>query len=113
MTDKESAIAVLNESSEAAEFLEMTLRFQGRDEEAEAIGNRREQLMRKIEAMLAQAMGDWLQASEGLVAAMADANRQVQAEIAEIKKGAKTAEQVVKAAGKLDQVIERATELLA
>jgi phosphomevalonate kinase len=108
----EDTIGTLGESIDTAEALEMTLRFQGKEAEADEIGKKRELLLQRNEELLALAMTDWLKDVQVLNVEMEEANRQVRNAIKEIEKGVKTAGQVVKAAKKLDRVIEKVTEFL-
>ncbi|MCK4621537.1 MAG: hypothetical protein KAT62_04900 [Desulfuromonadales bacterium] len=112
MSIKEKTLATLNESSDLAEFLEMTLRFQGKDEEADKIAGKREEILRKTEDLLALAMSDWLDNAQDIHVAMDEAKKQVQNAIKDIEKDVKVTQRVVKATEKLDNIIEKAAQLL-
>lgn len=113
MTTKDKTIATLSASSDAAEKLALRLRFQGKDDEADAVAEKGEVIDRQVEDLLALAMGDWIKDSEAILAEMVEANKEIEVAIKDIAKDVKVAEKVVKATKSLDKIIKKATQLLS
>jgi hypothetical protein len=111
--NKKQLLKELKAASDAAEDMEFSLRVRGEDAKAEATAQQRRRLIDQREKLLAKIMVEWPESVKDLGEEIAATNLELKEVVKEIKKNVKMAENVVKAAGKLDKIIEKATEFVA
>lgn len=110
--DKEALIDALLESKRKGFRLEISLRFQGKNAEADKVKAKTRKLSRTMDNLLSQAMQSWLGNATVLRQTMTKTNANLQASIRDIKKKIEVAENIVKAIGYLDDAIKLAAKLL-
>ncbi len=110
--DKEALIDALLESKRKGLRLEIRLRFQGKNSEADKVGAKTRKLSRRMDNLIAQAMQSWLGNATVLRQTMTKTNANLQASIRDIKRNIKVAANIVKATGYLDDAIKVAAKLL-
>lgn len=92
--------------------LVLTLRFQGRTQEARRVEARAKKLSKHIDKLMAAAMDDWLGSATQLKLRLARSNNRIQYSLREIQKKKDVAANVVKIIGHLDDVIQLAADLV-
>lgn len=89
-----------------AQRLFVSLRFQGRDKEADEVETRVREITERLDILLAGAMTSW----EGLAAAMVTGlrtlNHKLAEDVARVRSRATHAEDVATALGRLDEALE-------
>ena len=112
-TEKEKVVDSLMAARRQGQITEITLRFQGRTDEAEKVwqGNRR--LSTEIDILIGQMMDEWLSKAEQAIKGLAEANSKLETAVAEIKKQINIAENVVKVLGLLDDAVAIAKKVAA
>jgi hypothetical protein len=98
-------------SKQEAHVAEISLRFKGKGDEADKFARDATKLSDKIDMLLAQVMDDWLGDSETVIQGIKKANTSLQQSVQNIKQGVKTAENVAKAIGFIDDLIAIATQI--
>lgn len=89
-----------------AQKLALILKFAGQAAKAKEVEERNARLSKKIDILLAKAMRDWNTSAATHIEGIKAANAKLQANIADIKKKIRVAQNVVKALGHLDKAIE-------
>ena len=109
---KEAVIQRLLVTKQRANTLEVRLLLAGKSEEAGKVAKRSKALTRQIEKLLGQVMDEWAGESTKIIADLKTANAGLQTSITNIKKNVKTAENIVKAVGLIDDAIVIARGLI-
>ena len=105
---KKAILAELRRSRTKADELEQELIMQGEDEEAEKVRRANKRLVRRIDALVAVMMRDWLGQSATLQADLRRRNARLQGCIRDVQKKLKVAENVVRATGLIDEAAKLA-----
>lgn len=89
-----------------AQRLFVSLRFQGRDTEADQVEKRVRDLTERIDALLATAMKSWEGHARATVAELQKLNHHLAEDVARVRRSAARTEEVAAAIGKLDEALE-------
>lgn len=108
---KQEVIQRLLIGKQKAHILETSLRFKGEGEEADKVAQKANELSNQIDILLAQVLGDWLGQTDAIVQEVKIANSSLQQSIRKIRQGVKSAQNLVKAIGFLDDLIATATQI--
>jgi hypothetical protein len=111
--NKEALYDSLDESKRKGQRLEIRLRFQGKNEDADQVKAKTDELSQQLDDLLAGIMENWSGNAKALITATKDTNKRLQASIRDIKNKIKIGENLVKALGYLDDAIKVAKKLLA
>lgn len=103
---KEDIIDRLLISHSKAQKLAITLKFAGEAAKAREIEEKKAQLSKKIDTLIAKAMRDWNTSAATHVEGIKAANTKLQASIKDIKKKIRVAQNIAKALDHLDDAIE-------
>jgi hypothetical protein len=109
--NKQEVITRLLIGKQKAHKLETSLRFKGKGEEADKVAQKASELSNQIDTLLAQVLEDWLGQTDAIIQEVKTANTALQQSIRKIQQGVKTAENLVKALGFLDDLIATATQI--
>ena len=110
--NKEAIVDALIQAKRKAQRLALTLRFQGRAEDAKKVEKKIRTLAARIDDLITQSMESWVGNAQGLLDRMRKTNTALQASLRDIKKKKDVANKVVKALGRLDDVIDVAKGVL-
>jgi hypothetical protein len=109
--NKQEVIQRLLVGKQKAHILETSLRFEGKGEEADKVALKASDLSNQIDTLLAQVLEEWLGQTDAIIQAVKTANTALQQSIRKIQQGVKTAENLVKAIGLLDDLIATASQI--
>ena len=112
-SDKREIIRLLLVMKQRAHDLEISLRFKGQNGEADQIAQNTKKLSDKIDILLGQVMVDWLSEAATILQEINQANNSLQSSIQEIQDGVRTAQNVVKAIGYIDDAVAIAAKVAA
>jgi hypothetical protein len=111
--DKEKLVESLTEARRSGQKLEVTLRLQGKPDDADKVQKKNKALSDQIDVLIGKLMDDWVATADPLVSRVRKGSAQVQAAINDIKQKVDVAQNVVKALGALDDAIAVAKTALA
>ena len=103
--DKEKVLESLMAAHRQGQITEVSLRLQGKPDEAEKIWQGNSRLSTEIDILIGQMMDEWLGDADRAIKGLADANTKLEAAAAEIKKQINIAQNVVKVIGLLDDAV--------
>ncbi len=109
--EKLKTLNALVSSHNKALKLEFALMLQNEDYSALQEANNR--LAKTIDAFRGKLHDEWVESAEAIRKDISAANRRLQEAIKEIEKKIKTAQNVVKAIGYIDRIVESASKVLA
>ncbi len=110
--DKAAIIDQLENARTKASRLIISLRFAGKVAEANKVKQKVRTLGGKIDDLLAKSMKTWSGNGKMIIQNMKKANQSLQSDITEIKKKKDMANKIIKALGRLDDVIDSAKDVL-
>ena len=111
--DKEKVVESLSAIRRSGQKLEIALRFQQKQAEAEDVQKKNKVLSDQIDLLIGKLMDEWVGTADAIVERLNKGSAQVQAAINEIKKDIDIAKNVVKGLGALDEAIGVAKTVLA
>ena len=111
--DKQDVISRLLVINQKAHILATSLRFKGQDEEAEKVTQKAKELSEQIDHLLGQVMDEWLGQAESIRQEIQKANASLQASIRQIGNEVNILQNVVRAIGFIDDVIQIASRIAA
>jgi hypothetical protein len=112
-TDKEKVIEFLMAARRQAQLAEVSLRFQGKPDEAEKIWERNTRLSAEIDILIGRIMEEWLAAADRVIKKLTAINAKLETTIADIKRKIDVAQNVVKVVGFLDDAVGIAKKIIA
>lgn len=112
-TEKEKVVESLMTARRQGQTTEITLRFQGKTDEAEKVWQSNSRLSAEIDILIGQMMDEWLGNAERAIKKVTAANAKLEAAVAEIKKQMNVAQNVVKIIGLLDDAVAIAKKVAA
>lgn len=112
-SEKEKVLGSLMNAHRQGQLAEVSLRLQGKPDEADKIKPGNTRLSGEIDTLIGQMMDEWLGDADRTVKELTAANAKLEAAAAEIKKQINVAENVVKALGLLDDVVAIAKKAIA
>ena len=102
---KEEIIQGLLVTKQKAHALEVRLLLKGKQKDGKKVARKSKALSRKIDILLGQVMDEWQGQGNKIIKDIKSANADLQRSIAEIKRNVKTAQNIVKAIGLIDDAI--------
>ena len=111
-TDKEKVLESLMAARRQGQLAELSLRFQGKSDEAEKIWEGTTRLSTEIDILIGRMMEDWLGAAHRAIRDLTVANDKIDAAVADIKRQIQIAQNVVKVIGFLDDAVAIAKKAL-
>ena len=99
-------------AKEKVHALEFELLLQGRDDDAAMVREAGNRVSDEIDRLLKQIMEEWLGEAKDVELELRAKNRSLQASISEIRKKVRTAQNVVKALGYVDDIVAIGAKLL-
>lgn len=112
-TEKEKVLESLMSAHSQGQLAEVSLRLQGKPDEADKLKPGNTRLSTEIDTLIGQMMDEWLGDAERAIKGLAKANTMLEAAIAEIKKQINVAQNVVKIIGLLDDAVAIAKKVAA
>jgi hypothetical protein len=112
-TEKEKVLESLMGTHRQGQISEVSLRLQGKPDEADKIKPGNTRLSGEIDILIGQMMDEWLGDAERAIKGLAKVNAKLEAAVAEIKKQINTAQNVVKVLGLLDEAVAIAKKVAA
>lgn len=109
--DKPRPVLLLLEQKQTAGNLIFQLRLKGKNDEAEKLQQKCDELQDQIDELLKKSMQDWLDQAQKLQGDLQDAVKGLKKSVAEIKKNVQTAQNITKAIGFVDDAIRIAGKL--
>lgn len=106
MTKKQEIIQQLLASKTKAYQVEVKLLLKQKPNEANDVKNHGKELSRRIDALIADTMSDWIGNADKLISDVKLTNKKVQRSINDINKDVNVAENVVKLIGFIDEIAE-------
>jgi hypothetical protein len=110
---KEKFVESLTAAHRQGQITEITLRFQGKIDEAEKVWQENSRLSTEIDILIGQMMDEWLGNAESAIMGLAKINTKLEKAVAEIKKQINVAGNVVKVIGLLDDALAIAKKVVA
>lgn len=104
-TEKEKVLEGLMAARRQGQLAELSLRLQDKTDEAEKIWESTARLSTEIDIMLGKIMEDWLGRADPLLKGLNAATAKLESAVGAIKKDVKTAQNVVKVVGLLDDAV--------
>jgi hypothetical protein len=104
-TEKEKVLEGLMAARRQGQLAELSLRFKDKTEEAEKIWESTARLSTEIDIMLGKIMEEWRGRSEPVLKGLSAATAKLETAVGGIKKDIKTAQNVVKVVGLLDDAV--------
>jgi hypothetical protein len=104
-TEKEKVLEGLMAARRQGQLAELSLRFKDKTEEAEKIWESTARLSTEIDIMLGKIMEEWVGRSEPVLKGLSAATAKLETAVGGIKKDIKTAQNVVKVVGLLDDAV--------
>ena len=111
--DKQQIIRKLLVVKQDAHSLEISLRFKGRNKQADELAAKAQKLSEKIDTLLGQVMVEWAVEADEIASDIGQANASLQSSIQEIQNGIDIAQNIVKALGYVDDVVAIAAKIAA
>jgi hypothetical protein len=112
-TQKEKVIESLMAEHRQGQLTEVSLRLQGKPDEADKVWQENTRLAAEIDILIGQMMDEWLGNAERAIKGLAKINTKLEAAVAEIKKQMNVAQNVVKIIGLLDDAVAIAKKVVA
>lgn len=112
-TKKEKVLESLMSTHRQGQLAEVSLRLQGKPDEADKIKPGNTRLSGEIDTLIGQMMDEWLGDADRTVKELTAANAKLEVAVAEIKKQINIAQNVVKALGLLDDAVAIAKKAVA
>jgi hypothetical protein len=112
-TDKEKVLESLMALHRQGQITEISLRFQGKADEAEKVWQKNSRLSTEIDILIGQMMDQWLGNAERTIKGLAKINTKLETAVAEIKSQINVAQNVVKIIGLLDDAVAIAKKVAA
>jgi hypothetical protein len=113
LTEKEKVLESLTAAHRQGQLAEVSLRLQGKPDEADKIKPGNKRLSGEIDVLIGQMMDEWLGDAERTMKDLTAANAKLEAAVAEIKKQIDIAQNVVKVLGLLDEAVAIAKKAVA
>jgi hypothetical protein len=113
LTEKEKVLESLTAAHRQGQLAEVSLRLQGKPDEADKIKPGNTRLSGEIDNLIGQMMDEWLGDAERAIRDLAKINTKVEAAVAKIKKQIDVAQNVVKIIGLLDDAVAIAKKVVA
>ena len=110
--NKEAIVDALIQAKRKAQRLALTLRFQGRAEDAKKVERKVRRLAARVDDLIAMAMESWVGSAQLLLEQMRKTNTALQASLRDVRKKKDVAKKVVKALERLDDLIDVAKGVL-
>lgn len=104
-TDKEKVLESLMTAHRQGQVTEVSLRLQGKPDEADKIKSGNTRLSGEIDILIGQMMDKWLGDADRTMKDLTAVNAKLDAAVAEIKKQINIAQNVVKVLGLLDEAV--------
>jgi hypothetical protein len=104
-TEKEKVLEGLMAVRRQGQLAELSLRFQDKTDEAEKIWESTTRLSTEIDIMLGKIMEEWLGRADPVLKGLNAAIAKLETSVSGIKKDIKTAQNVVKVVGLLDDAV--------
>jgi hypothetical protein len=111
-TQKEKVIESLMAEHRQGQLTEVSLRLQGKPDEADKVWQDNTRLSAEIDILIGRMMDEWLGDAERTIKGLAKANTKLEAAVAEIKKQINVAQNVVKIIGLLDDAVAIAKKVV-
>jgi hypothetical protein len=112
-TEKEKVLESLMSAHRQGQITEVSLRLQGKPDEADKVKPANTRLSGEIDILIGQMMDEWLADAERTMKDFTAVNTKLEATIAEIKKQIDIAQNVVKVLGLLDEAVAIAKKVVA
>ena len=112
-TDKEKVLESLMAARRQGQLAELSLRFQGKSDDAEKLREGNARLSTEIDILIGRMMEEWHGAADHVTKDFTAANAKIEAAVADIKKQIAVAQNVVKVIGFLDDAVAIAKKALA
>ena len=109
---KRRALRRLAKTKEKAQRLEFELRVQGLDEDAKKVDSKTRKLTKRIDELLKKTMEEWMGNAAQVEADLKTNNEKLQKSIRDIKNKVRTAKNIVKAIGFIDDAVSIAGKLV-
>ncbi len=113
LTEKEKFLESLRAAHRQGQLTEVSLRLQGKPDEADKIKPGNTRLSTEIDTLIGQMMDEWLGDADRTMKELTAANAKLEATVAEIKKQINVAQNVVKMLGLLDEAVAIAKKAAA
>jgi hypothetical protein len=113
LTEKEKALESLTTAHRQGQLAEVSLRLQGKPDEADKIKPGNTRLSGEIDILIGQMMDEWLGDADRTMKDLTAVNAKLEAAVAEIKKQINIAQNVVKIIGLLDDAVAIAKKAVA
>ena len=105
MTEKEKVLESLMAAHRQGQLVEVSLRLQGKPDEAEKVWQGNTRLSTEIDILIGQMMDEWLGDADRTIKDLTTVNAKLEAAVAAIKKQIDIAKNVVKVLGLLDDAV--------
>ena len=105
LTEKEKVLESMTAAHRQGQLAEVSLRLQGKPDEADKIKPGNKRLSGEIDTLIGQMMDKWLGDADSTMKDLTAVNADLGAAIAEIKKQIDIAKNVVKVLGLLDEAV--------
>ena len=112
-TDKEKVLESMIAAHRQGQLAEVSLRLQGKPDEADKIKPGNKRLSGEIDILVGQMMDEWLGDADRTVKDLTAVNAKLEAAVAKIKKQINIAKNVVKVLGLLDDAVAIAKKVAA
>ena len=112
-TEKETLLEALMAARRQGQLAELSLRFQGKPDEANRIREGSARLSTEIDILIGRMMEEWLGAAKRATKDIGAVQATLEAAVADIKEQIKVAQTVVKVIGLLDDAVAIAKKALA
>jgi len=105
LTEKEKVLESLMAAHRQGQLAEVSLRLQGKPDEADKIKPGNTRLSTEIDILIGQMMDEWLGDADRAIKGLVKVNTKLEAAVAAIKKQIDIAQNVVKIIGLLDDAV--------
>ena len=112
-TEKEKVLESLMSTHRQGQISEVSLRLQGKPDEADKIKPGNTRLSTEIDTLIGQMMDEWLGDADRTIKDLTALNGKLEAAVAKIKKQINIAQNVVKVLGLLDEAVAIAKKVAA
>lgn len=106
MTKRQKLVQELLQAKTQCYKTEFVLRLNGKEGKSLVVKEKGKELSRKIDDLIAQGMREWLDSAEALIPKVELKNTEIDASVTKINQNIKTANNVVKLVGYIDDVIK-------
>ena len=113
LTEKEKVLESLTAAHRQGQLAEVSLRLQGKPNEADKIKPDNTRLSEEIDILIGQMMDEWLGDADRTMKDLMAVNAKLEAAVAKIKKQINIAQNVVKVLGLLDEAVAIAKKAAA